>query len=94
MGDLLLQVAGQRQVICVTHLATIAARGRRHLRVRKTESQGRSMSHLEPVEGEERVNELARLLAGKATPAAARHHAAELLAAVGAGVAASGVEDG
>ena len=94
VGDLLLQVAGQRQVICVTHLATIAARGRRHLRVRKTESQGRSMSHLEPVEGEERVNELARLLAGKATPAAARHHAAELLAAVGAGVAASGVEDG
>ncbi len=87
VGDLLLQVASQRQVICVTHLATIAARGGRHLRVRKTESQGRTSSHLEAVEGEVRVEELARLLAGEATPTAARSHAAELLAAVGAGAA-------
>ncbi|MGC8473949.1 MAG: DNA repair protein RecN, partial [Candidatus Dormibacteria bacterium] len=91
---LLLQLAGQRQVICVTHLATIAARAGRHLRVRKTESQGRSMSHLEALEGEERVDELARLLAGEATPTAARNHAAELLAEVGAGGASSVGRDG
>ncbi len=94
VGDLLLQVAGQRQVICVTHLATIAARGERHLRVLKSELQGRSLSHLEAVEGEARVDELARLLAGEATPTAARSHAAELLAAVGAGVPTSGGRDG
>jgi DNA repair protein RecN (Recombination protein N) len=94
VGDLLLQVAGQRQVICVTHLATIAARAGRHLRVRKSESQGRSQSHLEAVEGEARVDELARLLAGEATPKAARNHAAELLAAVGAGMRSSGMRDG
>ncbi len=94
VGDLLLQVASQRQVICVTHLATIAARGGRHLRVRKGEAQGRSLSHLEVVEGEARVDELARLLAGEATPTAARSHASELLAAVGAGGPSPGATDG
>ena len=83
VGDLLLEVAGQRQVICVTHLAGIAARAARHLRVSKSESSGRPASQVDAVEGEARVEELARLLAGEATPVAARSHAAELLAAVG-----------
>lgn len=83
VGELLLEVSRRRQVICVTHLAGIAARAQSHLRVTKVEESGRPASSLERLEGEPRVEELARLLAGEATPQAARNHAAELLAAVG-----------
>lgn len=83
VGELLLEVGRQRQVICVTHLAAIAARAHRHLRVTKEEVGGRAASRVAPMEGAARVEELARLLAGRATPAAARSHAAQLLAAVG-----------
>jgi len=83
VGDLLLKVAHGRQVICVTHLAPIAARAATHLRVVKREQGGRARSEVSTLAGEARVDELARLLAGDATPGIARHHAAELLAAVG-----------
>jgi len=83
VGDLLLKVAAGRQVICVTHLAPIAARAATHLRVLKSERDGRARSEVVALVGDARVDELARLLAGDATPGVARHHAAELLAAVG-----------
>lgn len=83
VGELLLQVSHDRQVICITHLAPIAARAGFHLLVSKSESEGRAVSQIDPVDGESRVEELARLLAGTATPVAARAHAQELLAAVG-----------
>ncbi len=83
VGDLLLKVAAGRQVICVTHLAPIAARAATHLRVLKSERDGRARSEVLALAGDARVDELARLLAGDATPGVARHHAAELLAAVG-----------
>ena len=83
VGDLLRKVAETRQVICVTHLAPIAARASTHLRVVKSDRDGRAQSEVAVLAGAARVDELARLLAGEATPGAARHHAAELLAAVG-----------
>ncbi|MGH7639418.1 MAG: DNA repair protein RecN, partial [Candidatus Dormibacteria bacterium] len=83
VGEVMRQVAAHRQVICITHLAPIAARAETHLVVSKEEREGRSLSQIAPVSGQERVAELARLLAGEATPDAARAHAAELLAAVG-----------
>ncbi|MGH7610664.1 MAG: DNA repair protein RecN, partial [Candidatus Dormibacteria bacterium] len=85
VGDLLREVATTRQVICVTHLAALAARADHHLVVAKEERQGRASSSVRAVRGEERIEELARLLAGEATPAAARAHAQELLLAVGSG---------
>ncbi|MGH7610084.1 MAG: DNA repair protein RecN [Candidatus Dormibacteria bacterium] len=85
VGDLLREVARVRQVVCITHLAALAARADRHLVITKVERQGRACSQVEAVSGPRRVEELARLLAGEATPAAARAHAQELLQAVGAG---------
>ena len=83
VGELLRKVAERRQVICVTHLAPIAARADTHIRVVKTDEGGHVRSQAQPVQDSDRVDELARLLAGDATPGAARSHAAELLQAVG-----------
>ncbi|MHB1624004.1 MAG: DNA repair protein RecN [Candidatus Dormibacteria bacterium] len=83
VGELLRKVAETRQVICVTHLAPIAARAGTHLRVVKSDRDGKAQSEVDELAGTTRVDELARLLAGEATPAAAREHAAELLSAVG-----------
>lgn len=85
VGDLMREVADRHQVICITHLAPIAARADRHLVVAKSEREGRPYSEVVEVDGSRRVEELARLLAGEATPGAARAHAEELLLAVGAG---------
>jgi DNA repair protein RecN (Recombination protein N) len=83
VGDLMREVADHHQVICITHLAPIAARADTHLVVAKSEREGRPFSEVAVVAGPDRVEELARLLAGEATPAAARAHAEELLLAVG-----------
>jgi DNA repair protein RecN (Recombination protein N) len=84
VGELMREVANHHQVICITHLAPIAARADTHLVVGKSERDGRPYSEVSPVVGAARVEELARLLAGEATPGAARIHAEELLLAVGA----------
>jgi DNA repair protein RecN (Recombination protein N) len=68
-----------RQVLCVTHLAQIAAYADRHFRVEKTELAGRTETHVHPLTGAARKDELARMLGGHAT-SKAKAHAAELLA--------------
>ncbi|HUY61088.1 MAG TPA: hypothetical protein VMW49_04355, partial [Candidatus Dormibacteraeota bacterium] len=83
VGERLQAIAAHRQVVCVTHLAPIAARAAHHLRVTKRTVDGRTDSTVEELGPAERVEELGRLLAGEATPAAARAHARELLAALG-----------
>ena len=55
---------GGRQVFCVTHLPQLAGCGDMHLRVRKSVSEGRTRTVVEPLEGEARVSELAQMLGG------------------------------
>jgi len=74
-----------RQVLCVTHLAPIAAAAHRHVRVVKTVRAGRTRVLAEPVEGAERIEEIARMLGGDRVTEAARAHALELLGPVGSG---------
>ncbi|MHB1501340.1 MAG: DNA repair protein RecN [Candidatus Dormibacteria bacterium] len=83
VGDLLRQVAVSRQVICVTHLAPIAARAATHLLVWKAEDPSSVHSEVAGLDRDQRILELGRLMAGDATPDIASLHAAELLAAVG-----------
>jgi DNA repair protein RecN (Recombination protein N) len=54
-----------RQVFCVTHLPQLAGYADAHLRVRKTVSEGRTRTVVEPVEGEARIAELALMLGGE-----------------------------
>ncbi len=68
-----------RQVLCVTHLAPIAARARHHVRLTKTIRSGRTRVTAAPLTDEERVGEIARMLGGDAPSETARGHARELL---------------
>ena len=68
-----------RQVLCVTHLAPIAARAAHHVRVAKSVRGGRTRVSAEIVAGEARVEEIARMVAGDRVTDTARGHARELL---------------
>jgi DNA repair protein RecN (Recombination protein N) len=68
-----------RQVLCVTHLAPIAAAAAHHVRVAKSVRGGRTRVSAEAVAGDERVEEIARMLGGERVTDVARGHARELL---------------
>ena len=80
VGDKLAQVAQRRQILCITHLATLAARAQTHLQVRKRERDGRTVITVAAVAERERVTELARMLSGDDHAEVSLRHAAELLA--------------
>jgi len=77
----LVEVAGKHQVFVVTHLAQIASRADDHLRVDKTEVDGRVETRVTRLSGKARVVEVARLLGGDPDSDTSRMHAEELLAA-------------
>ncbi|HEV3232863.1 MAG TPA: DNA repair protein RecN, partial [Candidatus Dormibacteraeota bacterium] len=83
LGERLRAIAGDRQVICVTHLAAVAAVADRHLQVRKELAGGRHVVAVEALDGEARLAELARLLAGDRGGDAALETARSLLAGTG-----------
>ncbi len=81
VGRKLARLAGGWQLLCVTHLAQIATFADRHLQIEKQVRQGRACTTIRRLEGAERVEEVARMLAGNRQDPTARKHAAELLAA-------------
>ncbi len=78
VGRRLAALAGQRQVLVVTHLAQVAAYADRQLVVAKEQRDGRSFTTVRAVEGLERVSEIARMLSGGDSEAV-MVHARELL---------------
>jgi DNA repair protein RecN (Recombination protein N) len=79
VGRRLARLARTSQVLVVTHLPQVAAFADRQVVVRKTDDGSITTSDLAVVAGEERVRELARMLAGQEDSAHAAAHAAELL---------------
>jgi DNA repair protein RecN (Recombination protein N) len=79
VGQTLAAAALGRQVLCVTHLAPIAALAQHHLLVAKRVRGGRTRAAVAALTGDERVTEIARMLGGEAGSAAALDHARELL---------------
>jgi len=74
-------VAARRQVLCVTHLAPIAAAAHHHVRVVKSVRAGRTRATVASLKADERIEEIARMLGGEPPTAAALGHARELLGA-------------
>ena len=68
------------QVLCITHLVQVAVYGRRHFVVCKGVENGRTCTTIAPVEGEARVQEIARMLGGAGITSVALDHAREMLA--------------
>lgn len=74
-------VSDDHQVFVVTHLPQIAARADTHFRVEKRPVEGRAATHVEALEGDDRVSELARMLGGDPESEVSRDHAQELMEA-------------
>lgn len=79
VGRLLRDLGGRHQVLCVTHLPQVAAQGHQHFAVSKKTVRGKTLSHIEPLRGAERVDEIARMLGGVEITATTRKHAREML---------------
>lgn len=73
-------LARTRQLLCITHLAQIAAYADHHVAVEKRQSGGRVITHARALVGPQRVAEVARMLGGTAAPAEAERYAKRLLA--------------
>ena len=80
VGRLLKQLGQNRQVLCVTHLPQVAARGDQHFLVSKAEASGRPVSQIGALDRKARIEELARMLGGMEITDTTRKHAREMLA--------------
>ncbi|HEX22197.1 MAG TPA: DNA repair protein RecN [Chromatiales bacterium] len=79
VGNQLRTLGDTRQVMCITHLAQVAAQGHQHLHVRKVSDKDSTVSTLQTLSTEERVNELARMLGGVEITQQTLNHAEEML---------------
>jgi DNA repair protein RecN (Recombination protein N) len=85
VGHKLRQTAAGRQVLCVTHLAPIAAYAEHHLLVEKRVAKGATKTTVTALDASGRVEEIARMLGGERITDASRRHARELLKAARSG---------
>jgi DNA repair protein RecN (Recombination protein N) len=79
VGRVLAELAGEHQVLCITHLPQIAARGSVHLRVDKRVEGERTLAAVTRLEGRARVDEIARMAGGETVGKATLRHAQDLL---------------
>ncbi len=80
VGRLLRRLGGHAQVLCVTHLPQVAAQANHHLHVRKEIRDRQTFTHIEALDPEARVEEVARMLGGLKITAQTRAHAREMIA--------------
>ena len=79
VGKLLRQLGESHQILCVTHLPQVAAQGNQHFKVIKSQSGDKTLSQLNVLSRNERVEEIARMLGGATITDTTRRHARELL---------------
>jgi DNA repair protein RecN (Recombination protein N) len=83
VGKKLKALARTHQVLCVTHLPQIATFGDHHYVIEKKESAGRARTSIREVAGEERTDEVARMLSGAKLTETSRRHAEQMIKANG-----------
>jgi DNA repair protein RecN (Recombination protein N) len=81
VGERLRALAGERQVLCITHLPHVASMAQSHFRIEKGVEGGRATARVERVDGDELVAEIVRMLGGGDGDEAADRHARQLLGA-------------
>ncbi len=79
VGEKLKSISKNHQIICITHLPQIAAKGDAHYRIEKTSDKVATYTTVTPLDDDQLVEELARLLSGTEITDAARNQAKELL---------------
>ena len=81
VGKKLKSLARSNQVLCVTHLPQIATFADHHYVIEKRESAGRTRTSIHVLSGEERTEEVARMLSGAKLTDTSRKHAEQMLKA-------------
>ena len=79
VGKRLKELGQAHQVLCVTHLAQVAAQGHQHWKVSKHSEANTTISQITSLNRQERVEEVARMLGGTEITETTRRHARELL---------------
>jgi len=79
VGNLLKQLGEQRQALVITHLPQVAALGKHHLRVSKSQENGQTLSTINSLSAADRIEEIARMLGGIEITETTREHAKEML---------------
>ncbi len=79
IGRKLQEVSHARQVICVTHLAPVAACGDSHLYIHKDVEEGRTFTRVDLLTEEQRIHEIARIISGEDITDTALNNAKEML---------------
>jgi DNA repair protein RecN (Recombination protein N) len=83
VGKKLKSLARSNQVLCVTHLPQIAAFADHHYVIEKKEAGGRTRTSIRAVAGEDRTEEVARMLSGAKLTDTSRKHAEQMIKAHG-----------
>lgn len=81
VGNMLRKLSKQAQIICVTHLAQVAAQGHQHLKVAKRDDESGTNTSIEVLTEEEKVEEIARMLGGIELTDQSLAHAKEMFVA-------------
>ena len=79
IGEMMAGIAESIQVIAITHLPQVAAHGEHHLRVFKADNANETLTHVEALDAEEHIMEIARMLSGKDLNQAAIDNAKSLI---------------
>ena len=79
VGEIMEQLAKNHQVVCITHLPQMASKGKKHFFVYKETNDKHTLSRIKPLNQEERVQELAKMLSGKDLTETTLANARELL---------------
>lgn len=81
VGKKLFDLAQRHQVLCITHLAQIARYGEHHFQIQKKVAGGRTYTDITPLNAEQRIEEIARMIGGEQITETTLAHAQEMLAA-------------
>ena len=79
MGEIMKQMSQSRQVFAISHLPQVASKGDAHIKIYKTDIEGRTTTQFQTLSQEQRIEEIAQMLGGKDITDSARAHAKELL---------------
>lgn len=79
VGQLLQQLGNNAQIICITHLAQVAAKGHHHLKVSKSQYEDHAVAHIKTLDKQSRIEEIARMSGGEAITQSTLEHAKTLL---------------
>jgi len=79
MGSMICEMGKDMQVFAITHLPQVAAKGDAHYLVTKSSAEGRTITGIRSISGEDRIQEIARMLSGAQITAQARENAKALL---------------